>query len=221
MTLELWHIIVTATLDVRLLLENTLTLPGTAAKQDPDEQAAPISPAEQKRLREQLLGKLTDLRASLRTLLSEKEAGMVLLPLVIHIDELVMSRLDRSGKSKWLLLQKELFDLSYGGEVFFDFANERLNKPDTPPIVFAVLYFCLSDGFVGKFATEPAKIEQFKRLLVERIPLPPVVPKSEKKKRAKEAELPAVRPVNPQWFYVVAVACVLVAVGLTALFTNL
>lgn len=218
MTLELWHIIVTATLDVRLLLDNTLQ---AAPDQEGDEKAAVISPADQKRLREQLLGKLTDLRGSLRTLLSEKEAGMVLLPLVIHIDELVMSRLNRSGKSKWLLLQKELFDLSHGGEVFFDFANERLNKPDTPPILFAVLYFCLSDGFVGKFATEPAKIDQFKRLLVERIPLPPAAPKPEKRKRAKEAELPAVRPVNPQWFYVVAIACVLGAVGLTALFTNL
>lgn len=218
MTLDLWHIIVTATLEVRLLLDRTLLLDPRTEKGAPPR----VSAAVQSHLRDELLGKLGELRSSLRSLLSEKEAGMVLLPLVIHIDELVMRRLSREEQTQWPLLQKELFDLTHGGEVFFEFATERLDKPDTPPVLFQVLYFCLSDGFVGRFAAEPARVDQFKRLLGDKIPLPSLPARPERRRRGKEAaDTLQVQPMNPRWFYLVALSCVLILVGLTALLTNL
>lgn len=221
MTLDLWHIIITATLDVRLLLDKTLTIAPGPKKLQADPTAA-IGPAVQSRLRRELIDKLGELRSSLRALLSEKEAGMVLLPLVIHIDELVMRRLNREEQIQWPLLQKELFDILHGGEVFFEFATERLSKPDTPAILFQVLYFCLSDGFVGTYANEPARIDQFKRMLGDKIPLPLLPVREGRKRRGKEAaETPTVPPMNPRWFYLVALSCVVVLVGLTALLTNL
>ena len=59
-----------------------------------------------------------------------------------------------------------------GGDVFFDFINERLRTSDTPDMVFEVLYFCLSDGFLGKFSSDIGKLDQYKSQLLEKIHLP-------------------------------------------------
>lgn len=220
MTLDLWHIIVTTTLEVRLLLDSAL--PGTLTKAV-GAAPAPSNAAVRGRLRAELLGKLSELKTGLRSQLSEKEVGMVLLPLVIHIDELVMRRLSADEQTQWALLQRELFDLQNGGEVFFDFIQERLNMPDTPLLLFDVLYFCLSDGFCGKFGEDPARIEQYKRLLVEKIPHPVLPPPAPRKRRGKEEATPgaAVVPVRALWFYLSAFLGVAVIIALTALLTNL
>lgn len=221
MTLDLWHIIVTTTLEVRLLLDNALatTLIGTAIGAPPP----PLSAAVRSRLRAELLAQLSELKTGLRSQLSEKEVGMVLLPLVIHIDELVMRRLTEDEQTLWPLLQRELFDLQNGGEVFYDFIQERLAMPSTPSLLFDVLYFCLSDGFCGKFAEEPARIEQYKRMLVEKIPQPALPPPPAKRRRGKDEASPGavVAPVRPGWFYLSALLGVALLIGITALLTNL
>lgn len=221
MTLDLWHIIVTTTLEVRLLLDRAL--PGTLSKATDATLVYPSNAAVRSRLRAELLGKLSELKTGLRTQLSEKDVGMVLLPLVIHIDELVMRRLSADEQTQWALLQRELFELQNGGEVFFEFIQERLNMPDTPLLLFDVLYFCLSDGFAGKFGDEPGRIEQYKRLLVEKIPHPALPQPVSRKRRGKEEAAPgaAVVPVRALWFYVSAILGVAGIIALTALLTNL
>ena len=221
MTLDLWHIIVTTTMEVRLLLDSAL--PSKLAKDAGGAPAPMLSSSVRNRLREELLTKLSELKTGLRSQLSEKEVGMVLLPLVIHIDELVMRRLSHEEQTQWVLLQRELFDLQNGGEVFYEFIQERLNMPDTPPLLFDVLYFCLSDGFSGKFDDEPARIEQYKRMLVEKIPLPALPPPGPKKRRGRDDPDPKVivPPVRASWFYLSAILAVVLLAAVTALLTNL
>lgn len=224
MTTDLWHIITMATLEVRQLLDTALPPrergPGGAATA----LAAPaVSPIVRSRLRAEIMARLSQLKTGLRAHLSEKDAGMVLLPLVIHIDELVMIRLSKEEQSPWPLIQRELFDVHNGGELFYEFAAEKLQLPDTPPILFQVLYFCLSDGFRGKYDAEPARIEQTRLMLVEKIALPAVPAASGRKRRARaEAEEAIVLPpAQARWFYLTALLSVLLIVGLTILFTNL
>ena len=221
MNLSLWHLIVTTTMEVRLLLSEALP---TRSSVDKAAQAAvTLTPAVRTRLRAELLDKLSALRAKLRGQLSDKETGMVLLPLVIHVDELVMLLMAPVEQAQWPLLQRELFDVHHGGEVFFEFIDERLNMPDTPQLVIHVLYFCLSDGFTGRFREEPARIEQYKRLLAERIPVPVIPSAAARRRRAKEDTEQAVvaPPAKARWFYLAAGLGVLVLMGLTVLFTNL
>ena len=217
MMLNVWHVIVSATLDVRLLLDRSLV----PENSQPDEQGAG-GPEAQRKLREELVEKLSELRASLKSLLSEKEIGMVLLPLVIHFDELVMRRLSLAEQSSWPLLQRDLFDMTHGGEVFFEFATERMGKSDTPSIVFEVLLFCLNDGFSGQFAADPARLDRFKRQLIEKIPLPALPTRPVKRRRDRASERPpVVIPMNPRWLYLGAILGVLLTFGVTALLTNL
>ena len=130
MTLNVWYTIISTTLEVRKLLDNALTPKGGETTVIGSVQL-PVSPAVRTRLRGELLTKLNELRASLNLVLTEKDVALVIYPLIIHIDELVMRRLSKQEQTQWSLLQKELFDIIDGGEAFFDFATERLSKPDT------------------------------------------------------------------------------------------
>ena len=122
MILNVWFLIVTATLEVRLLLDRALATDGPRSG---GRDAAAGGIEVQRKLREELLGKLAELRSSLKPLLAEKEINLVLMPLVIHFDELVMSRLSLGEQANWPLLQQELFDITYGGEIFFEIVQRR------------------------------------------------------------------------------------------------
>jgi type VI protein secretion system component VasF len=89
---------------------------------------------------------------------------------VIYIDEL-MATITRGAALRWEPLQSELYDITNGGEHFYVLLDEHLRKSETDPIVFQMFYFCLSDGFVGMAESDPRKIEQYKALLLARIPL--------------------------------------------------
>lgn len=123
-------------------------------------------------LRASIRERLQWLKGELATVLTEHELHYVLLPLVIYIDELVTS-ITRGEASRWEPLQSELYDIENGGELFYGLMDDHLRKSDTQPFVFQVLYFCLSDGFVGMAERDPRKIEQSKALLAARIPLAP------------------------------------------------
>ena len=69
-------------------------------------------------------------------------------------------------------LQSERYGINDGGDVFTAFADDRFANAETPPLVFEVLYFCLSDGFIGRYANDAAKIAGYKSKLAARIPMP-------------------------------------------------
>jgi hypothetical protein len=172
MELKVWHTIVSACAEVRQMLD------GKKPSVSPEAQASDAtiivshSVGVKGSLRNEILAKLDELRGELSKVLSEREVFFVLLPLTIHYDELVLRRLPPNEQTAWPLLQRERFDINDGGDKFYSFAEERLANPDTPPLVFEVLYFCLSDGFMGRYAKDSARITGYKSTLAARIPMP-------------------------------------------------
>lgn len=220
MTLESWHLIVSAGLEVRRLLDHALPDVNVAAASN--EHTVILGPAAGVLggLRDEIRSNLQRLKVDLIRIVSEKDVNMVLYPLVIHFDEMVMRRLSKEEQTRWQLLQKDLFNINDGGDVFFDFINERLRTSDTPLMVFEVLYFCLSDGFIGKFSNDVGKLDQYKGQLLEKIQLPELPAAKNKKRRRDELE-PAKKPISPRWFYAGTLGCLLLIGALFVLFTNI
>lgn len=106
-------------------------------------------------------------------LLPEHEVHYVLFPIVVHFDELARL-VSRGATAKWEPLQSELYDVSNGGELFYVRLEERLQQKETPSIVFEVFYFCLSNGFLGKLADDPKRIDEYKSRLDFRLQKKPI-----------------------------------------------
>lgn len=232
MKLDLWTRIIALRGDIATLLERTLFNSGGG----PLAERGLLPLVEQEtlgRLRAELRTKLDELKDSLVKEFSDKEVYLVMFPLVLLCDEMVMSRLPKQQQTMWFLLQSELFQINYGGDVFYDFVDERVSKPDTPTIVFEILYYCLSAGFVGKLGVDAGKVPRYRALLAERIP--GAVPPVRKKRRRREAKespepLPAAPPPaaepgarvhSPFWYYATTLGVIMLAVGGMFVLSNL
>ncbi len=122
------------------------------------------------KLRTQLRESLRRLERRLQQEFREPNIRNIMLPLVIHADERLMTAtLGRAGA--WAPLQLEFFEFDDGGVQFYSKLEELLSLPDTPALVFEVFYFCLRDGFRGLHADNPARIEDYKARLAARLPL--------------------------------------------------
>jgi type VI protein secretion system component VasF len=171
--LKLWHTIVSSCGQVRVLLDRALPDAAEAQARSNDATIVVSQPvAVLKTLRDDIRTRLDELRAELAKVLSEREVYQVLFPLTIHYDELVLRRLSPTEQTAWPLLQSERYGINDGGDVFYSFADDRFANAETPPLVFEVLYFCLSDGFIGRYANDAAKIAGYKSKLAARIPMP-------------------------------------------------
>ncbi len=158
-------------------------------------------------LRSAIRGKLDVLRAALSARLTERETYLVLFPIVIRFDELVQNRLLGGGSVAWPPLQKELFGIDNGGEQFYETLDDLLRKADTLPFIYEVYYFCLSDGFKGKYIDNLAKIDEYKRKLADKIPLPPV------ERRGAREEGPNLVPLRERFPFEYWAAAALVLIG--------
>jgi type IV/VI secretion system ImpK/VasF family protein len=150
--------------------------------------------------------KLDVLKAALAAHLTERETYLVLFPIVVRFDEMVQNRFLTGTQGNWPPLQKELFQIDNGGEVFYDTLDDLLRKADTLPFVYEVYYFCLSDGFKGKYIDNLTKINEYKTKLIDKIPKPVV------ERRPERAEQGAViAPDRVPLKYYAAAAGLLVA----------
>lgn len=190
MELKLWHTIVSSCGQVRTLLDRALPDAAEAQARSNDATIVVSQPvAVLKTLRDDIRARLDELRADLAKVLSEREVYQVLFPLTIHYDELVLRRLSPTEQTAWPLLQSERYGINDGGDVFYSFADDRFANAETPPLVFEVLYFCLSDGFIGRYANDAAKIAGYKAKLAARIPMPKT-PAQKKAAKGEAAPLP-------------------------------
>jgi type VI secretion system protein ImpK len=196
MKLSHWNMIITMRLDISRLLERTLAVDSTRFGERMA--ALAVDPATLTRLHAELRLKLDALRDNLNQELTENETYLVMFPLVLLCDEMVMTRLAKEQQTSWSLLQSELFQINYGGDVFYDFVDERLDKPDTPPMVFEVLYFCLAAGFVGKFGESSGKVQRCRSLLAEQIASSSVAPSERKRKRRMNRKVRGERASSPR-----------------------
>ena len=116
--------------------------------------------------------KLDILKTRLSEDLNERETYLILFPIVIYFDEMVQTSIVQAKAIDWPLLQKELFDITNGGEMFYEVLDDILRKSATLPFIYEVFYFCLSDGFQGKYRDNSIKIKEYQDHLRKKIPLP-------------------------------------------------
>ncbi len=124
-------------------------------------------------LQQQMLDEMFKLQ---RALSVDLRAGLVedlLRPLTFLFDELVLRKLEEDLQPSWPMLQRHFFHVDAGGDLFYEFAEEKLRQPDTPSLIFEVLHFCLSAGFTGRYESWPAKVNDYMKALAARISRPP------------------------------------------------
>jgi type IV/VI secretion system ImpK/VasF family protein len=176
-------------------LEIDVLLPDSPGTQAP-------MPVDVVALRSEIRSRLTLLKARLGEVLTEREVYYTLFPIVVYVDELVQLA-TRGRAAAWPPLQRELYDIDNGGELFYTIVETLLKREETSPLIFETFYFCLSAGFLGQFQSEPAKIEEYKARLAFRIPVP-------ESGTGGGTEAPPVELVRfPTWYYVAALAVLL------------
>ncbi|MCG8635734.1 MAG: DotU family type IV/VI secretion system protein [Desulfobacterales bacterium] len=120
-------------------------------------------------VRETIRKQLDLLRIDLADRLTEQESYYVLFAIVIYIDENIQTNVLDKAELRWPLLQKELFDIDDGGNLFYDTLDHILKKPEITLFVFEIFYFCLKHGFLGKHIDDPIIIADYKKSLEQKI----------------------------------------------------
>ncbi len=125
-------------------------------------------------LRSKMRIQLDDLRAAITEQYSERDAYYVLFPLTAHCDEVVKKVILDSNQLEWPPLQQEFYQVADAGDLFFELLDNALSKPETLALVYEVYYFCLHDGFCGRYSVNPDMVDNYLRKLHKHIDLPPV-----------------------------------------------
>ncbi len=160
--------------------------------------------------RSELRKELGTVRAMLGDLLNERDAYLVLFAITAHFDELVQTRFLKGDELSWPTLQKELFQVDDAGEIFYETLDDILMKPQALPFVLEVYYFCLNDGFKGRYDRNPGKIEEYKQRLRQRIPF-----ETPEQAQCTETEPVMIETKRSPAFYYISAGAVLLAVYLT------
>jgi type IV/VI secretion system ImpK/VasF family protein len=159
-------------------------------------------------LRSKLRTRLENLRSLISGQHSEREAYFVLFPLIAHCDELIRHQLLESKNLEWPPLQQELYQVVDGGDLFFELLDNVLGKPETLPLIYEVYYFCLKDGFCGRYTGKSDSLADYMQRLSQRIRVPSIENQSliiPKRKIGRYFRLSA-------YFYYIGVVILLMAV---------
>lgn len=138
-------------------------------------------------LRSMLRSQLEDLRATITEQYSERDAYFVLFPLIAHCDELVKKMIQQSNQLEWPPMQQEFYQVADAGDLFYELLDNALSKPETLALVYEVYYFCLQDGFCGRYSANPDRVTTYLEKLRKHICLLPIAvtyPAPEPAKRA-------------------------------------
>jgi len=156
-------------------------------------------------VRAEIRKQLDVLRVKLAEQLTERDCYLVVFPIVAYFDAHIKTYYLAEKQLSWPPLQKELFQIDEAGELFYETVDDLLRKPQTIPFIYEVYYFCLSQGFQGKYADNPVKISEYMKKLREKIP---VVDLSTVQTAAEETG--QVKLVGSALWYYLASAAVLV-----------
>jgi type VI secretion system protein ImpK len=169
MNLNIWQVIVGAHREAGELLAATTP---EAAAGDLDNLRALLGSDTMENLHGQLRHTLARATQKLGQSMDNGDIKQIVFILAIALDEKVQRRLAPEEAPRWPLLQRALFDVHDGGDLFYDLIDDRLTRSDTLPLIFEVCFFCLSDGFVGRHSRNKPMIEEYKRKLAARISRP-------------------------------------------------
>lgn len=158
-------------------------------------------------VREAIRKQLDMLRIDLAEYLTEQESYYVLFAIVIYIDEHIQVNVLDKADLTWPILQKELFDIDDGGNLFYDTLDHILKKPEISPFIFEVFYFCLKHGLKGKHISDPLAIADYKKRLEQKIDKEEVTPDTVIPDDTKRFPL----LFSPVWYYGVAIGFLVVA----------
>jgi type IV/VI secretion system ImpK/VasF family protein len=161
MNKELWGIIVTINACLKPLREA-----------DSPDIIATIDLVE---IRSKLRAQLEQLRTAITERYSERDAYLVLFPLTAHCDELVKKMILDIKQLEWPPLQQELYQVTDAGDLFYELLDNALAKSDTLPLVYEVYYFCLHDGFCGRYGGNVERLNDYLEKLRPHIILQPIV----------------------------------------------
>lgn len=125
-------------------------------------------------LRRKMRIQLEDLRAAITEQYSERDAYYVLFPLTAHCDEVVKKMILESNQLEWPPLQQEFYQVDDAGDLFFELLDSALSKPETLALVYEVYYFCLHDGFCGRYSINPDMVDTYLQKLRKHICLQPI-----------------------------------------------
>jgi type VI secretion system protein ImpK len=169
MNLSIWQVIIGAWREAGELLAATAP---EAAAGDLDNLRALLGSDTMENLHGQLRHTLARATQKLGQAMDNGDIKQIVFILAIALDEKVQRRLAPEEAPRWPLLQRALFDVHDGGDLFYDLIDDRLTRSDTLPLIFEVCFFCLSDGFVGRHSRNKPMIEEYKRKLAARISRP-------------------------------------------------
>ncbi len=159
-------------------------------------------------VRETVRKQLDLLRIDLAEYLTDQESYYVLFAIVIYIDENIQVNVLDKAELSWPLLQKELFDIDDGGNLFYDTLDHILKKPEVSLFVFEVYYFCLKHGFLGRYIDDPVKIADYKKVLEQKVETHEI--KSQILIPEEGSDLPHL--FSPAWYYGIAITFLVLAV---------
>lgn len=125
-------------------------------------------------LRSQLRSQLEELRAVITERYSERDAYFVIFPLTAHCDEIVKMLILDTQHLEWPPLQQELYQVADAGDLFYELLDNALGKPETLPLVYEVYYFCLQDGFCGRYSVSPNRVIEYLQKLQKHIHIQPI-----------------------------------------------
>ncbi len=178
-----------------------------------------VSPEVLATIRNSLTTSMKHLRNNLKQSLDEQSVYLISFALTALMDEEVQRLLQRTpGNAEWIPLQKEIFNLTNAGEVFFESLDEILEASHYPTIVYEVYYFTLKKGFRGKYQHSPNRIAKYIEFLGARVEEPTITKRD--KSTQKIVPLPKIK--FKVWHYYVAaaslVACTYLAFALNTNF---
>ncbi len=124
--------------------------------------------------RSKLRIELEALRELLIAQYSERDAYLVLFPVIAHCDEFIRKSLVNSDQLNWPSFQEEFYKVDDAGDVFYDLLDDLLAKPETLPLVYEIYLFCLKDGFLGRYSVYPQTIAEYIKKLSKHIVLYPL-----------------------------------------------
>jgi type VI protein secretion system component VasF len=199
MNLELWQDLVAAHREASELIAHAAP---EAAATDLDAMRVVVGPEAMEALHAELRQTLARLASKLGQRLDNGDIKQVIFILAIALDEKVQRRLAPDEAPRWPLLQRALFDVHDGGDLFYDLIEDRLARVDSDELqlIFELCYFCLSDGFVGRHSRNKPAIEECKRKLAARIPRP-VGSESDERTLAYGMMATSVRLPPRYWIY--------------------
>jgi type VI secretion system protein ImpK len=174
MKLEHWNSLLAAQRRVRQLLDRALPAEPAPGARRPQGRVGQEALGH---LEQALLVELELMRAAFGNDMTPEEVEELIRPFVYYLDEWVLRRLADAEQHLWPLLQQNLYQVDAGGDLFYDFVEEKLRRNDTPPIVFEMIRFCLAAGFTGRLVGQPERIRELKDRISDRIPQPVALPR--------------------------------------------